>query len=539
MIVISHAGKWRGAADGPFLRFQGIPYALPPVGERRFLPPEPFPPLTEVWDAAQPGAIAPQASTEEASAMGLRQDENCLTLNITAPKGGKGLPVLVFVHGGGFVSGSGIQSGDGAAFAEKGIVYVSVNYRLGSLGFLYLGELLGGKYAQSGNAGLLDAALALRWVRANIEAFGGDPERVTVMGHSAGAKLVSGLLATPGADGLCRQAALQSGAAQSVRSLATAAAIARELLDRLGLRPDQAGELLRLPAERLIEAQGRLFDGRNTLHAFGPVVDGITLPQPALDAIAAGSAAGIRVLIGTCRNESIFYASEENPWSPTLRAALFGRQAEAVGRAYEREQAVAGHERQRAAEGARQAAAANCGRQTAAANCRRQAEEAEGERQEVGRASGSFGFDPVAGKVLTEYLYGIASYRLASALASAPSASPVYRYRFDCDRDEARASHGAEMAYVWKTDAERAADPHTRGLSRLMNEAWVGFIRQGVPAAQGLPEWPPFAPQDAEGEGKGEIMVFDRDGRVERETPPRIEEGFGPQVLVLGAEDGE
>ncbi|GAA5155759.1 MULTISPECIES: carboxylesterase/lipase family protein [Amycolatopsis] len=270
--------------------FRGIPYAAPPVGELRFAPPQPPGP----WSGED--APAPSSLQPDILGRGLTGSEDCLYLNVYAPEAPGPHPVLVWIHGGGGVTGSP-HDYDGTRFAEHGVVVVTIAYRLGALGLLYLPEVFGG-----GNFALLDQIAALRWVRDHIAKFGGDPERVTLAGESNGGRTVGTLLAAPAARGLFQQAIVQSGT--GVGSLVDTPEAARrtagELLAELDLTPETAGKLRELPAERIVEAQVRRSSNRVPYRV---VVDGAELTRPPLDAVAAGSAAEVRLLIGTNHDE--------------------------------------------------------------------------------------------------------------------------------------------------------------------------------------------------------------------------------------------
>jgi para-nitrobenzyl esterase len=254
-LVHAPAGALRGVATGAVTAFLGIPYG----SAERFAAPRPAPAWEGVRDAVRPGPAAPQPPSRLERVMGpgsdLVQDEDCLSLNVWTP-GGTGLPVLVWLHGGAFSSGSGAEAWyDGALLAERGrMVVVTVNYRLGALGYLYLSP----EFAPA-NLGLLDQIAALGWVRENIAAFGGDPDRVTLAGQSAGALSTLALLGDPAGRGLFQQVILQS-APTGVQPYGPreAARIGRRLLDILGLHPDEADQLRAVPVPRLLAAQGEL-----------------------------------------------------------------------------------------------------------------------------------------------------------------------------------------------------------------------------------------------------------------------------------------
>lgn len=258
-IVTTAAGAVAGHAADGVTAFQGIPYAAPPVGRLRFAPPEPSVPWTGTRDATTPGPAAPQPVSRLEHVMGpmrLPQSEDCLSVNVWTPDTRGRRPVLVWLHGGGFSSGSGGAAWySGAALAAAGdLVVVTPNYRLGALGFLCLEELaddLG-----RGNFGLLDTVAALEWVRENIAGFGGDPGRVTLAGQSAGALSTLALLSSPRAAGLFGQVALQStpAAARPARP-GEAAETAERYLRALNLSPAQAHRLREEPLDRLLGAQ--------------------------------------------------------------------------------------------------------------------------------------------------------------------------------------------------------------------------------------------------------------------------------------------
>ena len=223
LLVEVNGGKLEGIYEDGLYVFKGIPYAAPPVGPLRWLPPQP----PEKWDGVRPakefGAIAPQNAMPMADAVAPvfdePQDEDCLFLNIWTP----GLddakrPVMFWIHGGAFIIGAGTESFlDGNNLARRGdVVIVSINYRMGALGFINLREITGGKVPATGNEGLLDQVAALEWVQDNIAAFGGDPDNVTVFGFSAGGMSIGNLLGLPAARGKFHKAINRSGAVSKV-----------------------------------------------------------------------------------------------------------------------------------------------------------------------------------------------------------------------------------------------------------------------------------------------------------------------------------
>jgi para-nitrobenzyl esterase len=310
-------GELRGSEHDGIVRFAGIPYAASISGAARFRPPAPPEPWSGVRDATAYGPIAPQHDFMAVFLGGEPepQDEDCLYLNVFTPGVDDARrPVMVWIHGGAFILGSGSSPGyDGSALARRGdVVVVTINYRLGALGFLHLGYL-DDDYHGSGNAAILDQVAALEWVRDNITAFGGDPGNVTIFGESAGGMSVGTLLGTPAARGLFHKAIPQSGAAHNATPAVHAAEVAQQYLDAAGAATVE--DLLELPTEQVLTAQaqfsmGTFTDLESQLSSasdfripFQPVVDGVVLEHRAIDAIAAGAAAGIPVLIGTCRDE--------------------------------------------------------------------------------------------------------------------------------------------------------------------------------------------------------------------------------------------
>ncbi|MGI5440623.1 carboxylesterase/lipase family protein [Streptomyces shenzhenensis] len=313
-VVTTAQGTVRGLRqDDGSIAFLNIPYAAPPRGAGRFAPPQPHEPWDGVRNATAPGPNPPQSERKLGSVdmspyfgAGWSHGEDYLTVNVFAPAVASGdLPVMVFVHGGGFVAGSTRSAlYGGSAFARDGVVLVTLNYRLGIAGFL---DIPGAP----ANRGLLDVAAALRWVRENIAAFGGAPHNVTLFGQSAGATIVGGVLATPGARGLFRRAIVQSGSGLGAFTTEQAARVTRAAAEVLGIEP-HADAFADLPDERLVESASQLagIDLRTATHhdpliglsPFSLVLD----TQPA-DSVAAGLGTDIDLLIGTNTEEGNLY----------------------------------------------------------------------------------------------------------------------------------------------------------------------------------------------------------------------------------------
>ncbi|QJX48040.1 carboxylesterase family protein [Hymenobacter taeanensis] len=458
-VVKTRQGKVSGVREGGLEVFRGIPYAQPPVGALRFRPPQPLRRHSGTLAAVQFGSRAPQAGGPN----GVQGSEDCLYLNVWAPPRStpkQRRPVVVWVHGGAFTGGSGQDNDTWTFAAQDTLVAVSINYRLGSLGFLELGNRLGPKYAQAGNSGLLDAVAALRWVHQNIAAFGGDPNRVTIMGESAGAKLVGALLVTPAAQGLFQQVILESGAVQAVRDTATAGAVARQLLQALHLPNAQA--LLTLPADSLVRAQARFTNGAGGLQVFGPVLDGRTIPLPPQEYLRQ-SRKPLRVLLGTNLEEAYLFSGPgsviHQPNETALDQVFGPKNSPYVWQAYQ------------------------------------QLRKTQPEQE-------------AWNTVLTDYLYRLATYRLAQQLAE--RGTPTWLYRFDYRDSLTRPMHAQELAFVWNapkgssaaavtaaptTAPRKASNP---ALAAQMHAYWAHFIKTGQPG----PAWPAYTPTQRQ------VMVF-------------------------------
>jgi para-nitrobenzyl esterase len=300
-------GQVEGETRGAHVVFRGIPFAKPPVGKLRFCAPEAPEPWSGVRAAREFAASAVQG---EFGAPGVvaegSQSEDCLYLNVyTKAVGERRRPVLFWIHGGGFTSGgSSMPIYDGGALCERGdVVVVTINYRLGALGYADLRALGGDRLGAAANLGQLDQLAALRWVQANIERFGGDPNNVTIFGESAGSYAVCSLLVTPAAIGSFHRAIAQSGAALTLATREAAAKAAEGLLKNLGLGTHEVERLWDLPAETIVKAQGTVTLEGGLGRGFAPIVDGDSMPLPAREAIARKQCSNVPFVIGTNRDE--------------------------------------------------------------------------------------------------------------------------------------------------------------------------------------------------------------------------------------------
>lgn len=332
MIVVTAAGRVRGVPSGPVTAFRGIPYAH----ADRFAAPRPVPPWSGVWDADSAGPAAPQTASRLEHVMGpfqTTQAEQCLSLNVFAPPG-DGHPVLVFLHGGGFTSGSGgLDWYDGTELAAFGdLVVVTINYRLGVLGFLRLPPV------SEGNLGLLDQIAALRWVTGHIDAFGGDPANITVAGQSAGAQSILALLSGGRASGLFQRAILQSTPAGMLPAAPQEAErTGRLLLQQLDLTPGTERRLADIPVEVLLAAQGAVARSMAAPLRVAPpfqlAADGDLVAADPVTATGTRAADGVRILMGTTRDEAAaFFTDTPRTTVDMVTDQVFGQPARRLAR---------------------------------------------------------------------------------------------------------------------------------------------------------------------------------------------------------------
>jgi para-nitrobenzyl esterase len=320
-VVDTASGKVRGATREGIHSFKGIPYGASTGGKNRWLPPQPVPAWTGVRDALDYRPRAPQNErpAKEPHLAWIRDgralSEDCLVINVFTPgvNDNRKRPVLVYIHGGGFVSGASSAPGlDGHNFAKRGdVVLVSLNHRLNVFGHLSLAESGDARYADSGNVGLLDVIQALKWVKQNIANFGGDPANVGISGQSGGASKVAVLMAMPEAQGLFHKAIVQS--ASSLLRMATPEAAARNthhLLTQLGLDHNKIGALLDVPMATLLAAMPKAVAAAGRVDNYRPVVDGRSLPTHPFDPAAPALSANVPMMIGSCENEMTFPYSQ-------------------------------------------------------------------------------------------------------------------------------------------------------------------------------------------------------------------------------------
>ncbi|MBF4633489.1 carboxylesterase/lipase family protein [Agreia pratensis] len=461
--------------------YLGIPFAESPEGELRFRPPQPVVPWAGELGAKRFGPAAPQNPDPFMTANDYFQppssEKDCLNLNVWTPRAdAKTRPVMVWIHGGGYIGGSnssGLNNGAELA-ATFDVVVVSINYRLGALGYLQLGHLLGDGFADAGNLGVLDQIAALEWVRDNIAAFGGDPQCVTVFGESAGGAAVATLLGTPRAEGLFHRAIVQSGTAERARGLAESEAVTASFLAAAGLTEQTASRLLDMPLEELLAAQLRFTDAFakgvvGLALPFQPTIDGRVLSELPLDAVRRGVNAGVPLLVGTNRNEASFF---------TEPMAGDGESVDAT------EAKIAAVLTEEVSTDARGRAA-----------------------DYKGVLADELGHEPrdrqVLESLLTDRLYRQPTNRLLDARASSTAKTYAYLFTWETPLFDGRmgACHVLDVPFVFRQldrieAVSLVGDQPPQQLSDWMSATWVRFADTGVPLAAGLPEWVPYGPSD-------------------------------------------
>lgn len=455
-VLRTESGAMRGIVADDHRLFAGIPYAAPPVGALRFRDPEPAPPWEGIRDATRPGPRCLQDVGD--LEMGRHTDEDCLTLNVWTPRPAQEqspLPVMVWIHGGSFINGSG-GIYDSRWLASRGdVIVVTINYRLGTMGFLAHPAL--GPAGAVGNYGLADQQAALRWVRDNITSFGGDPDRVTIAGESAGGMSVCDHLVAPGSQGLFRAAIIQSAPCQAQVGLADAERISVDYAREAGCGdPASAADCLRgLPVDKLREPVRYYRLGDEALS--GPVTGTALLPVDPMTAFARGEAARVPMAIGSNRDEFTLFMALEY-----LRG---------------RELAPAGYPR---------ALLDAFGPDAAAV----------ADRYPLADYDGSA---PLAySAAVTDSMFACVDDRIAQEMGRT---GPVYAYEFT-DRqaptpDPFRtlpfpvgASHSLELRYLFDVGGAPALTPPQQQLSNQMIDYWSSFVRSGDPATEGQPAWP-------------------------------------------------
>lgn len=464
-------------------RWRSIPYARPPVGRLRFRAPQPARPWSGVRHCHGFTDCAPQQRRYTMLGVGKYQpmSEDCLTLNVVTPESAPAepLPVMVFIHGGGYIMGSSaIPLYDGAALARRRCVYVSVNYRLGALGCLDLSSLSSADITIDSNLYLRDLVLALQWIRENIAEFGGDPGNVTIFGESAGACITATLLAVPAAEGLFARAISESPASGLVRSKEISAQFAMRFADLLGARPeDAANVLMQASPAQLVETQHRLIEQgmQHRLGAFpiGPVIGDDCLPEDPVAAMEHGRAHRVPLIVGTNADEGRLF-TRFLKMLPTNQSMIEELLADVEPAARER----------------------------------------------ITAAYPGYPSSSACIQLGGDFAFSSAAWQLAEAHSGH---APTYLYRYDYAPRMLRwsglgATHATELLAVFDVYRTRlgglltaAADQRAAlRVSDQVQRRWRAFSRGGVPGD----DWPAYTVEDRA------VLVFDRKSRVEFDPHP-------------------
>lgn len=481
--VKTASGLLRGTIEDGVAVFKGIPYAAPPIGANRWRQPQPVSSWKGIRTADKFCADCPQAGWPRGTGMSQNSSEDCLFLNIWAPAnaGEKSkLPVMVWIHGGGFVGGSGGGAGfTGSAFAKQNVILVSINYRLGRLGFFAFPALSKEHPDEyKGNYGYMDQISALQWVQKNIVAFGGDPNNVTIFGESAGGVSVHSLLTIPTAKGLFQKAIIQSGGGRD--GVLTGRPIEKENIDIHypvsaktigvsfakrynidGVDAKALDKLRALTAEEIVDG-GQETDGQDGPLTYpGPILDGRLVVETAERVYKSGKQPNIPIIIGS--NSAEVPAGFVNARSTEELLAIFGEHKDEASVAYD------------------------------------------GDNQTD--------FAKMLTLVNTDKVWAEPARFTAEAFAA--KSTPAYLYLFSYVADSMRermrfgASHASEIPYVFDNLIERngvAFSAKDKKVAKIMNAYWINFAKTGNPNGDGLPEWPIYERL------KNEVFEFKEDG---------------------------
>ncbi|MDG6080267.1 carboxylesterase/lipase family protein [Erythrobacter litoralis] len=473
--VATQQGEVQGLKDDGIDAYLGIPYAAPPIGQLRFMPPAEPEAWSGIYDATSHGAPCMQnytpsgpVTTEQTRRIqgifptyGEQKidNEDCLFLNVWTPAADGGTrPVMVWFHGGGYAYGSGNWPAyDGRNLAAKGdVVVVTVNHRLNAFGYMNLAEAFGETYAASGNVGNLDLVRSLEWVRDNIAAFGGDPENVTIMGESGGGSKVSHLMAMPSAAGLFDKAIVQSGPAVTSGDPVEAAGYAGKVLAEAGV--DTPEKLAALSSDELLSAVRRATPSESGFGrgpSFGPIADGTILPRDPFLPSAPEQSSNIPLLIGYNKDEMTLFLAAQ-PWFGRIDDTALDAMAASMGA--DAQAAIAAYREMRP------------------------------DYSATHIASNALGARFVQG-----------TYALADQQARTANA-PVFVYRLDWETPVAngmlKSPHTLDIPLMFNNAEESVAllgnGEAPARMAAMMSEAWIAFAHEGVPKSALLPEWQPY-----------------------------------------------
>jgi para-nitrobenzyl esterase len=489
--VKTAAGIVRGLKEGDIVSFKGIPYAAPPVGANRWRPPQPVAPWKDVRDASKYCADCPQRLWPGSTA---KTSEDCLFLNVWAPATATAkskLPVMVWIHGGAFVAGSGSDPGSaGNAFAKQGVILTTINYRLGRLGH-FAHPALSKEHPDEfkGSYAYMDQIAALKWIRENIAAFGGDPNNVTIFGFSAGGVSIHSLLTIPAAKGLFHKAIGESSGGRD--GVLTGRPINKENADPLypisaetiginfarkhkidGTDAEALAKLRSLSVEEILDG-GQESDSSGVRIYSGPILDGKLVVETAESAYKAGRQAKVPLMIGNCSGE-IGGPFVSSATSKDALFALFGENAAEAKAAFD--------------------------------------------------PDGGKEFAEVITKFNTDWVWGEPARMTARAFIA--KSAPTYIFQFGYvpvaarERSRYGAGHGSEVSFVFNTLNARwgspgEATPEEKALAKIMNTYWANFAKTGNPNGNGLPVWPLYNTQNEE------ILDIDLDGKTVAKPDPR------------------